>query len=206
MESITITRALAELKLLDSRIKKKITESEFVFFLSKKNKSNINQETLVNNSKAQIQSISDLIDRRKNLKSSIVLSNANTMVNLAGETMSVAEVIERKQLVEYYKQLLDRMKFNRESVLNQVERQNQLMEVDLQKILEINFGKNSTAKTNSDDIDNISKTYRELNKAEVLDGVNIDSKIKEIEELINRYETESNFVLSESNAITKINF
>lgn len=62
------------------------------------------------------------------------------------------------------------------------------------------------ARTNSDDIENISKTYREHNKAEVLDGVGIDSKINEVEELINRYETESNFVLSESNAITKIRF
>ena len=49
MEEITITRALAELKLLDSRINKKINESEFVFFISKKNKNNVNQKTLVAN-------------------------------------------------------------------------------------------------------------------------------------------------------------
>ena len=120
--------------------------------------------------------------------------------------MTVAEVIERKQLVEYYKQFLTKMKQNRELIMNQVERQNQLMETDLQKILEINFGKNTTTRTNSDDIENISKTYREHNKAEVLDAVGVDVKIKEIEELINRYETESNFVLSESNATTKISF
>lgn len=206
MEEITITRALAELKLLDSRIQKKIAESEFVFFVSKKNKSNVNQDTLVSNSKSSVQSITDLIERRKNLKSSIIISNAVTKVKLGGEEMTVAEVIERKQLVEYYKQFLNKMKQNRELVLNQVERQNQVMETDLQKILEINFGKNTTARTNSDDIENISKTYREHNKAEVLDGVGVDVKIKEIEELINRYETESNFVLSESNATTKISF
>lgn len=206
MEEITITRALAELKLLDSRIQKKILESEFVYFISKKNKNNVNQETLVSNSKSSFQSVNDLIERRKKLKSSIILSNAVTQVKLGDETMTVAEVIERKQLVEYYKQLLNKMKQNRELVLNQVERQNQLMEADLQKILEINFGKNTTTRTNSDDIENISKTYREHNKAEVLDGLSIDVKIKEIEELINRYETESNFVLSESNATTKISF
>ena len=61
MEQITITRALAELKLLDSRIQKKIAESEFVFFISKKNKSNVNQDTMVSNSKSSIQSITDLI-------------------------------------------------------------------------------------------------------------------------------------------------
>ena len=206
MEEITITRALAELKLLDSRIQKKINESDFVFFISKKNKSNVNQDTLVSNSKSSVQSITDLIERRKNLKKSIILSNAVTKVKLANEEMTVAEVIERKQLVTYYKLFSAKMKLNRESVLNQVERQNQLMDTDLQKILEINFGKNSTSRTNSDDIDNISKTYRELNKAEVLDGIGVDVKIKEIEELISRYETESNFVLSESNATTKIYF
>lgn len=206
MEEITITRALAELKLLDSRIQKKINESDFVFFISKKNKSNVNQDTLVSNSKSSVQSITDLIERRKNLKKSIILSNAVTKVKLANEEMTVAEVIERKQLVTYYKLFSAKMKQNRELVLNQVERQNQLMDTDLQKILEINFGKNSTSRTNSDDIDNISKTYRELNKAEVLDGIGVDVKIKEIEELISRYETESNFVLSESNATTKIYF
>lgn len=204
MEEITITRALAELKLLDSRIQKKIAESEFVFFISKKNKNNVNQDNLVSNSKSCFQSITDLIERRKNLKSLIIISNSKTLVKLNGEEMTVAEVIERKQLVEYYKKFVDKMKQNRETVLNLVERQNQSMETDLLKILEINFGKNSTGKTNSDDIENISKTYRDHNKSEILDGINIDVKIKEIEELINRYETESNFVLSESNAITKI--
>ena len=35
-ETISITRALAELKLLDSRIGKKIEERDFVFLASKK--------------------------------------------------------------------------------------------------------------------------------------------------------------------------
>lgn len=125
------------------------------------------------NSKSAMQSITDLIERRKNLKSAIIISNSTTKVKLGDEEMAFAEVIERKQLVEYYKAFFARMKQNRENVLVNVERQNQALEVDLQKILEINFGKNSTARTNSDDIENISKTYREHNKAEVLDGVGI---------------------------------
>ena len=88
--------------------------------------------------------------------------------------------------------------------MTQVERLNAQMEIDLQKILEINFGKTSNSKTNSDDIENISKTYREHNKSEMLDGINVDKKIEELENLINIYKTEANFVLSESNAITKI--
>ena len=204
MEEITITRALAELKLLDTRIEKKISEGEFIYFISKKNKSNVNQDTLVTNSKASYQSITDLIARRQKLKSAIIWSNSTTQVKLGDEIMTVADVIERKQLVVFYQKLLLKMKQNRERVLNQLENHNQQMESDLQKILEINFGKSSNVKTNSDDIENISKTYREHNKADVLDAVGLDNKVSEVEELLNRYQTESNFVLSESNAMTKI--
>ncbi len=204
MEEITITRALAELKLLDNKINKKIDESEFVHFLSKKNKAVNNLDHLNVNSKASFQSITDLINRRKMLKSAIILSNASTLVKLNNETITVAEVIETKQLVEFYKKLLTKMKQNREQVLNLVEKHNYSMDNDLQKLLEISFGKTSNTKTNTDDIDNISKTFREQNRADILDSINLDSKIKDVEHTITQYETESNFVLAESNAITKI--
>jgi hypothetical protein len=89
MEEISITRALAELKLLDSRITKKISECEFVFFTSKKYKSTMNSDALVSGSKASYQSVMDLIERRKNLKSAIIISNALTKVKLNGEEMTV---------------------------------------------------------------------------------------------------------------------
>lgn len=204
MEEITITRALAELKLLDSRINKKTSETDFAYMVSKKNKFNTNFDILQINAKSSFQSIMDLIKRRQILKSAIILSNSNTKVKLNGEEMTVAEVIECKQLVSLYKNLLTKLKQNRETVKTQIEKHNQQMELDLQKLLELNFGKSSNSKTNTDDVENISKPFREQNKYEMLDCINIDSKIKEIEELVNKYETESNFVLSESNALTKI--
>ena len=203
-EQITITRALSELKLLDARINKKTEESDFVFLVSRKNKSNMNQESMTANAKASYQSITDLIKRRQVIKSAIILSNATTIVKLKDMTMTVAEVIECKQLVDFYKNLLQKLKNNRESVLSQVERTNSQVETDLQHLLEISFGKTSNQRTNTDDIENISKTYREQNKSEMLDCVSIDAKIKEVEELVEQYENETNFVLAESNAITKI--
>jgi hypothetical protein len=204
MEEITITRALAELKLLDDRIQKKIDTSEFVHFLSKKNKTTLDTQDLTLIVKGNYQSINDLIERRKRLKSAIILSNAKTFVKLNGEELTVAEVIERKQLTNLYRNLLEKMKRNRESVINMTERQNLQMEGELNKILEINFGKANNLKTNADDIETISKTYRENNKAEVFDPLNVDQKIMDLENIIYQYETESNFILSESNAITKI--
>lgn len=203
--NMTITRALAELSLLDDKINKKINTSDFAFFSSKKNKNNVNIN-LINSTaaKSSYQSINDLINRRKKIKSAIVLSNASTYVTLGGEKMTVAEVIERKQMIPFFTSLLEKMKSNRQTVLNQVERSNLQMENDLQKILEINFGKANNIKTNADDIDNISKSYRDHNSSEMLDPLEIDKKIAELEEILDLLRTESNFVLSESNAITKI--
>ena len=203
MEELSITRALAEIKLLDNKITDKIGESTFVHFLSKKGKI-VDSNVLSRNSQSSYQSITDLINRRRRIKSAIILSNATTKVQLKGRVITVAEVIETKQEIAFYEALLMKLKSNRSSIYNLVERHNQQMEVDLQKLLEINFGKSSNIKTNSDDIENISKTYRENNKADMLDPINIDNKIAEVEELLNVYRTEVNFVLSESNAITKI--
>jgi hypothetical protein len=80
-ESLTITRALAELKLLDTKINQKTHSGEFVFMISKKNRSNYNLQTLISNSQATYQSITDLITRRNKLKSAIILSNSNTKVS-----------------------------------------------------------------------------------------------------------------------------
>jgi hypothetical protein len=204
METITITRALAELKLLNDRIEKKISGSEFVFISGKKNKHNINTETLISNSKSNYQSIEDLIARRHKIKSAIILSNATTRVKVGNKEMTVAEVIERRQNIDYYKLLCHKLRMNRDQVLNSVERQNQTMEGDLQRLLEANFGKTSSVKTNSDDIENLSKAYREHNRAEMVDGIDIDKRIEEVEAIIEELETEANFVLSESNALTKI--
>jgi len=201
-EKISITRALSEIKLLNNRISKKISENDFVYFMSKKK--NINSNLLTSNAKSNYQSIIDLIHRRNKLKSAIILSNSQTKVSLNNNTMTVAEVIEMKNIIPLYKELLQKLKYNRESIMNQVERQNNSMENDLQKILEINFGKSNNLKTNSDDIETISKTYRVNNQAEMLDCIDINNKINQLEEIIQLYENESNFVLSESNAITQI--
>ena len=92
MEEITITRALAELKLLDTKINQKIATSNFVHLLSKKNRSNLNPESLTQLSSASYQSITDLIKRRNRIKSAIILSNSVTRVTLNNTQLTVAEV------------------------------------------------------------------------------------------------------------------
>jgi hypothetical protein len=203
-EELTVTRALSELKLLDKKIAKHIDSANFTTVISKKNRHLVNQEQFTDNSKANYQSLDDLITRYNKIKSAIILSNSTTNVKLGANTLKVAEVIERKQSLHYKKRLLEQLKRNREASNTTIQIYNQQLEANLQQLLETSFGKTSNNKTNVDDIENISKAYRDNNQSSILDPINIDSKIKKLEEEIDEYDQEANFVLSESNALTKI--
>ena len=48
----------------------------------------------------------DLISRRNKIKSAIIMSNAKTVVEVAGKQMTVAEAIDKKSSIEYEKELL----------------------------------------------------------------------------------------------------
>lgn len=84
-ESISITRALAEINLLHKRIENKVDNASFVTCVSKKHKHLVNSDNFANNAKADFQSIEDLFKRRNAIKSAIIESNANTKVKIGGK-------------------------------------------------------------------------------------------------------------------------
>lgn len=100
IEQMLVTRGLNELKLLDSRIHRKIGEAEFVG-AAKVAAVNIDGKTTKEaykmNAKADYQSLMELIKRRNRIKSAIIASNAVTMVEVAGKRMTVAEAINKWQ-------------------------------------------------------------------------------------------------------------
>ena len=112
MEKMLVTKGLNELKLLDSRIHRKIEEGEFVG-AAKVSVPNINgkmtKEAFKANAKADYQSIVDLIKRRNAIKAAIIQSNAITVVEVAGKRMTVAEAIDKKSAIEYEKTLLEKL-------------------------------------------------------------------------------------------------
>lgn len=204
--SMSLIRALDEVVLLDKRIAKKVSECTFLGVLSKKSRGGIvsNPEEFSHSAKADWQSVTDLIARRQRIKSAIILSNATTRVRVAGESLTVAEVIERKKSLALQRDLLQKLKSQREQSLRSLEQQNSAMEAELQKLLEIHFGKGGNSKTQASDIEDISRPFRENNQAKLLDPIGVDAKIRDIEAYIEEFERETKFTLSESNAMTKI--
>lgn len=204
-ETITITRALVELKILDKRIYSEIQDGHFITYKSKKlRNSNINPEAFSSTAKSQFQSINDLITRRNKIKSAIIMSNARTIVKLGNLEMTVAELIERKSILEYKKMLVESLRLQKTNTLSQVDKNNQIVDNELQTLLSTSFGKATNGKINVDDLENISKTYRDNNESIIIDPLGVDARIKELDDEIELLEKEANFILSESNAITKI--
>lgn len=206
MEELSITRALAEIQLLDKRIFKLINFNSEKYVCVKSDKSTVDFEKAGKSINSSYQSIIDLINRRHKLKSAVILKNAQTMIQLTNEKLSIAELIERKQMVEQYRNLLDYMKQNKEDALNQVRSQNEKVESELLRIIEASFGKNSsnTKSSSASEIETISTTYRKKNYSELFDPLDINAKIKTIDSMIDEYDRESNYLLAEVNAITKI--
>jgi hypothetical protein len=203
---MSITRGLAELKLLDSRIRRAMSNTKFVAS-NKKSAKNVGgmmtKEEFNKLAVADYTSILDLIERRKQLKSAIVESNAKTEVIISECVYTVADAIERKNNIEYEKTLLNIMRSQVNSAKVDMITKNNAVDANLDRMLETMLGKDNV-KASDKDTNVISIQYREDNEYEILDPLNIEKKIRELETEIENFESEVDYVLSESNTITKI--
>lgn len=195
--SITVTRALVELKTIDRRIKK---AREGAVFITYKCGTEENSKQKITDTR--LQQLTDLIEHRKKLKAAIVKSNATTMVTIGKHEYTVAEAIERKTSIEYEKELLRDMKTQLGNVTRQVESFNEKVQTKLDGMMEKSFGGNQ--KTNAEELKSFSESYLKTNRAEIVDPLSLAERIEKMETRIMDFESEVDLILSESNATTKI--
>ena len=206
MRKITITEALCDLKLYDSKIQKAIINCQLVNTGKKSSDmlGHVKKDTFKDKARADYQSIKDLISNRDALKRAVVLSNATTNVTVNGEEMTVAAAIEKKSSIQYLKDLLIAMEDQYSDATRLMQRNNDKMEAQIDKMLESFVGKDSDKKVDKNDLDNIASTYRLANEFELVDPLNIADKITELESYISGFEGAVDTSLSISNSITYI--
>lgn len=197
METISITKALAELKLLDKRIDKQINQSIFLGF-----EINGVQNYKGFQPKENLQSVEDLIKRRESIKSAIMTSNSKTEVNINGIKMTVVQAIEQKETIKYKQKLLQKLISDRNSVRANMQNVNENAQYRLDNLLQASFSKD--AKVKGEEIEAIAKPFLERNAATETDIISIDSAISKLESEIDGFISEVDYVLSESNSLTKI--
>lgn len=197
---MTIHRALTELKTLDTRINKATNEA-VVVFANRKANDKINGIALDEYKKAMQAShdkVVSLINYRNRLKSAIVQSNAETKVTVAGEEMTVAQAIERKDSISYDEALLYVLQRQYRESINKVARENDSLPGKLEAYLVNILG--SKEKQSEDEVKLHTETFMKRNEFELVDPINIVKVIEELENRINEFKSEVDAVLSESNA------
>jgi hypothetical protein len=197
---MTVARGLVELKTLDKRITKATGALELVKVRRKDDKWDVAEFS--RKARTDLQSLLDLIDRRDLLKRKIIQSNAMTKVTIDGREYSIAEVIDRKQTLRYRRALLDHLRVQRQTAEKLNERLMEEVRTRLHSLIERDFAKDS--KTSPDNISSIGKAYLQANQTELLDPVSLDKVLGNLEDAIERFEKEADLILSESNALTKI--
>ena len=207
MEKMLITQGLNELKTLDSRIVRAIDKASFVASAKtseKKVTPNVTKEEYIVSAKASLDSINNLIARREAIKSAIVESNANTMVEICGQKYSVAKVIDMKYSITYKKMLLDKFKEEFGSASLKMRKKNIDMEDRINDLINTVYGKEN--KTKPEDVNSIVVPYREREEYSLVDPINIEKAIKELEDYIEEFESTVDSTLQISNCVTTIEF
>lgn len=205
-ETMTVHKALAELKILDSRIGDAILSGDFV--ITKKN----NQDTVKGKTAEQYktkatesyQKASDLIRRRNAIKNAVVVSNANTTVKIGDAEYTVVEAIEKKNHgMDYYVQLRDvlRQQFAKQKA--DLEKHNASLQQKAEQFVTGLMG-GKDVKTDSAEFSNAVDTYIKSNTMTLLDPLGIEKKIEELDDMINTFLPEVDAALSVSNAVTII--
>lgn len=201
---ISITRALRELKTLDARILKKINETTFA--ASKKPKENIpgfkTVDEFENKAKENLQSIKDLISRRKQIKKAIVESNAKTFLEVSGVKMTVADAIERKNFIEIEKTLLSKMNSDYGRSQVRVEQNNELAQDRLDTQLNNMISKDG--KTDLTAVEGYKKLFWESEETKLIDPINVKEIATKMALDIETFEDDVDVALSEINARTFI--
>ena len=203
--TMTIHRALSELKLIDSKINKQISEIVPTGITQKGKLVNghIKEEDFAKSAQSKFDSINDLIKTKTSLKSAIVKANAETNVKIGDKTMTIADAINFKAVISYKKSLLDVLKNRYNQSVALLNTNNEKVDKNLQAILEAALGKESV-KTSKEDVEAVAKPFLEGNQFLLVDPLKVVDVIEVIEKEVSEFEAEVDAALSEVNAITTI--
>ncbi|SOC27586.1 hypothetical protein SAMN05880501_1246 [Ureibacillus xyleni] len=205
VKRMTIHRALTELKNLKDRIHKATSEVNVIVPNRKSNEKigGVEVEEYKKQMQASYDKVIGLINYRNRLKTAVVQSNAKTIVTVAGEEMSVAQAIERKDSVHYEEGLFHTIQNQYRLAVAKVASENDKLPEKLETYL-VNILGGKEKQTNKEEVEMHTKTFMNRNEYELVEPFNTVQIVEKLESYINEFKNEVDAVLSESNATTFI--
>lgn len=210
--SMTLTRALAELKSIEGRFAAAVDSSMFVSIAIGQGErkrpgvahlASQSVDEIATRIKSSYQSVSDLLSLHAAIKSSLLIANATTNVTIAGETMTIAEAIERKRSIKMHEHLLEKMRVQHMRVAGDFDTLTTRMNQGIDQAQTSVFG-GDKSKANAEELDAIRRSRLKEFEPSIIDPLSILTLIDEKMKAIQSFKTEVDFALSEVNAKTTI--
>lgn len=204
---ISVTRALRELKLINSRIETQTGKLTILDVTCKKFKGQAMQsKTTVDDFKelavTRYNVITSLLKRKQDIKSALLISNIKTKVKVGSKSMTVAGAIEYKHVITFEKSLLEKIKKQMKYHKETLDEARDDLDEQLTDMFKANISKDR--RTDEKDIKVISDFFKEENELKSVDPLKAQKKIDALEERIAIFESDIDIVLSESNSKTEI--
>jgi len=212
VKTITLTEALAELKLLDKKIHKSMQDLAYKgapvidYIVGKKKtteKYNLTEEEIKKEAQSKIDQLNALIANRGKLKAVIARTNAITQVTIAGKIYTIVEAIERKNNLKNEKELLEILNHAVEGVTEKVRRINENARNEVDRLLEAKLSTDSKNQS-AQEIESLAKILLENKEAKVIDPYGVAKLIESMNNDIETFEREVDVALSIVNATTTI--
>lgn len=206
-EKMSVHKALVELKTLEGRIAKAVTDNPFVVANKHANAkiSGIPVAEYCENMRSNYQKACDLIARRDAIKRAVVLSNATTKVVIAGKEYTVAEAIEMKNHgIGYLQMVLNQMSSNYRRAQKEADNNNgDMLEMRADEYIKSIYG-NTDMKNATDEMKKVRSDFIAAQTYELPDPIKVKGEMERLEEEINAFTIDVDSALSVSNAVTEI--
>ena len=206
-ETMTIHKALSELKVIGERITKGLNKMPFVLINEHVNTKiqGVDISEYTKQMMSAHQAVVDLINRRNAIKRAVVKSNATTIVVIAGKEYTVAEAIEMKNHgMEFVKLLMGKMaseldRAKRNAEINNGSALESRADGYIRNLFNTTDMKNLTAEAKS-----ARDEFIKQHTTELVDPLKVSDKIAALEKEYYDFITEVDAILSVSNATTEI--
>ena len=209
---VSVTRGLKELKLIDSKINRSISEYPFVGYAKKSSKkvnNTYSREDFTEYLKGNYDRVNALMNNRVQIKTAINASNAITYVTVCDRSMNVTEALDEKSRLPYKKAFLAKLEKDLKSAKSYIDNENEKVEDKIFLLIKDSGNESNSTSSKKDSSQDNSKemfynSYREEQFYEMINPNKVEEIIESLKNEIEEFENEIDFVLSESNAITKI--
>ncbi len=212
MTTMSITRALTRAKTIEKQLAR-LVESQFVVTLMKREVDDVSDvfKDNLKMTKSNFDQFNDLFAELNNIKAAVRKSNEVTKVVIGGEELSVADALVYKNTIVYRNNFLDRITRENRNAESRVEQSKINADNKFASVRE-NLIKNSQGQDVSEDYLKtvLTEEERRLKKAIIevkVSGINnVNEYIEAERKRIDTFIEEVDYVLSESNATTIIEF